>query len=283
MKTKEKGVQNQSDVYFVSPSNLALNTFLYVTCVGHFFYEDDYHLWRENYNSYLCMYLVKGKARIMSGEQAYLAKQGDFVYLDCYKPHGYEAVSDLETIWFHFDGVGAKQINAALQELDTVVFTLSDNTRAVHCMKQIYENYCRRNPRSEPVISSVIMAVLAELFPSSQTRVNNKSMVEADIMEQTFEYVRQHLSDELTLEVLATQASLSKFYFSRVFKKETGFTPHEYVCKARLNYAKELLRGTDCILRQIAHQCGFPDESSFSAAFKKNVGLTPGEFRRMKL
>ena len=283
MKTKEKGIQDRSDVYFVSPSNLALNTFLYVTCTGHFYYEDSYHLWRSNYNSYLCMYLIKGKAKITSGSRTFLAKAGDLVYLDCYQPYGYDAVSELETIWFHFDGMGARQLNQAIQELDATVFTLNDNTRAVNYIKRIYQNYHQGGQESEPVISSYIMSVLSELFPSSQNSVNRQVSEQLGIVEQTMEYVKQHLNSELTIEILANQVSLSKYYFARSFKKETGYTPHEYVLKARINYAKELLRGTEMVLRQIALECGFTDESSFASAFKKYVGMTAGEFRKMML
>ena len=64
MKTKERGIKPDSDIFFSTPSNQTLKLFYYVTCTGHFYYEDFYRLHRDSYNSFLIMHIVKGKANI---------------------------------------------------------------------------------------------------------------------------------------------------------------------------------------------------------------------------
>ncbi|MDF2538951.1 MAG: hypothetical protein K0S76_1972 [Herbinix sp.] len=282
MKTNEKGIKKISDVYFCTPSNLALNTFLYVTCTGHYLYEEGYHVQRDKYNSYLIMYIVKGKARINVSGRYNAAKAGDIVYMNCYEPHGYEASEDLETLWFHYDGISAKEYDRALSEYDCSVFTLLDASRAVHYIKKIFENSFKGNRDNEAVISSYICAVLSELFPSL-TSYEGGSVNGSTILEDTMRYVTENLNGNLDISVLAKNVSLSEFYFARTFKKVSGYTPHEYVVKARINQAKILLKGTDRPLKKIADECGFSSESGFVTTFKKNTGVTPGEFRKIVL
>lgn len=286
MKTREKGILNNSDIYFLTPSKQAQNTFFYVTCVGHFFYEDTYRIRRENYHSYLLMYLKNGNAVIEANGKSYQAQKGDLVYMNCYEPHGYRAAKQLETIWFHFDGIGAAAYFKALSETESPVFHLADDTRTLHYMKKIYENYKERpNFRfqaSEAVVSSYVTAVLAELFQNTLGETRDMDRY-ADVAEETKQYVEEHLPETLDIATLASNVSLSEYYFARVFKRESGYTPHEYVVKTRINRAKILLKSTGLPQREIAVQCGFLNESRFITAFKRSAGMTPGEFRRLKI
>ena len=70
---------------------------------------------------------------------------------------------------------------------------------------------------------------------------------------------------------------LSPFYFQRLFLKETGLSPHEYLVHFRLKKARELLiRGSS--IAGAVYDTGFVDQSHFSRAFKRFVGVTPGEY-----
>ena len=101
----------------------------------------------------------------------------------------------------------------------------------------------------------------------------------ADIIEDSVAYINDHLAQELSLEDLAAQAALSPFYFSRLFKRETGYSPHRYILTARISNAKFLLHSTGDSVKKICFTVGFTSESSFCTAFKKETGLTPSEYR----
>ena len=103
--------------------------------------------------------------------------------------------------------------------------------------------------------------------------------VSANFIEDMVAYINEHLAGPLTLEELASQASLSPFYFSRLFKKETGFTPHGYVITARVNNAKFLLKSSNATIKEICFGTGFTSESSFCTTVKKITGSTPSEYR----
>lgn len=89
-----------------------------------------------------------------------------------------------------------------------------------------------------------------------------------------------HYTDpNLMLQDAAQAVNMSNSRFSTVFAQETGKTFTEYLTTLRLNRAKELLRDTDRKSGQIALDVGYNDSHYFSYLFKKNTGLTPGEFR----
>jgi AraC family transcriptional regulator len=93
------------------------------------------------------------------------------------------------------------------------------------------------------------------------------------------EYVRAHLDDDLALEDLAQEVGLSKYHFSRRFKRRTGQSPYQFVIYERVRTARRLLRNTTRPLAQIAFDVGFSSQSHFTRTFKRHVGVPPGRYR----
>lgn len=91
--------------------------------------------------------------------------------------------------------------------------------------------------------------------------------------------IHENLSRELSLEDLSGRVAISPFYFSKLFKEETGENFIDYITMARMQKAKELLRDPSLSVRQICGEAGYADPNYFSKLFKKIVGLTPTEFR----
>ncbi len=96
---------------------------------------------------------------------------------------------------------------------------------------------------------------------------------------RVIDYIRAHLADDLAIAELATQAGLSSFHFARVFRRETGETPHQFVTRLRLEEAARQLRATDQTVLQIALGVGFESASHFSVQFKRGYGVTPLAYR----
>jgi AraC family transcriptional regulator len=81
------------------------------------------------------------------------------------------------------------------------------------------------------------------------------------------------------LTELAGVACLSSYHFSRSFKQTTGVGLHYYVMQRRLERAKTLMRRTNQSLAVIAQEAGFADQRHLNAAFRREIGVTPGQFR----
>ncbi|MBI4781622.1 MAG: helix-turn-helix transcriptional regulator [Oscillatoriophycideae cyanobacterium NC_groundwater_1537_Pr4_S-0.65um_50_18] len=94
-------------------------------------------------------------------------------------------------------------------------------------------------------------------------------------------YINDYLDQELSLEELAAIAQLSAYHFCRSFKLSTGFTPHQYVIRQRVERAKLLLKDGKMGITEVAIACGFTHQSHLNRHFKRLTGLTPKKFSRL--
>ena len=86
---------------------------------------------------------------------------------------------------------------------------------------------------------------------------------------------------ETAIAELADQVHLSYFHYSRLFKKISGYTPSDYLVMVRVNKAKSLLKNMHKPITDIALECGFTEHKTMIAAFKKHMGHTPTEYRKV--
>lgn len=95
------------------------------------------------------------------------------------------------------------------------------------------------------------------------------------------DYINNHLNEDLSLDHLASFFYSSKYHISHVFKDNMGISIHQYIIKKRLSASKNgILSGIP--FKEIYHQYGFTDYTSFYRAFKKEFGLSPKEYREQK-
>jgi AraC family transcriptional regulator len=93
-------------------------------------------------------------------------------------------------------------------------------------------------------------------------------------------YIEEHLADDITVADLANVACLSVFHFTRAFAASMGVPPHRYVSRRRLESAKAMIAAGRASLLEIALDCRFSSQSSFTRAFRRATGMTPAEYRR---
>ena len=94
------------------------------------------------------------------------------------------------------------------------------------------------------------------------------------------DYMKNHLSEPISLEEMGRLTDYSALHILRLFKRDTQKTPHAYLTALRMAYARELLAEGECSIAQIAERCGFVSESHFQSLFKKQSGMTPGQYRK---
>jgi AraC-like DNA-binding protein len=94
------------------------------------------------------------------------------------------------------------------------------------------------------------------------------------------EYIEEHFDRNLSLGELAAAACLSPYHFHRLFVKNTGASPHEYLMQIRIRKARELLLEGKSIT-STALETGFGDQSHFTRFFKRAVGIAPGRFVKL--
>ncbi|WP_330478823.1 helix-turn-helix domain-containing protein [Streptomyces platensis] len=102
----------------------------------------------------------------------------------------------------------------------------------------------------------------------------------AHTLADTREWAVRHLDEALTLDVLARHARVSTRTLVRMWRQETGSTPHQWLLRARVNHARELLEVTDLGIEQIADRCGLGTGTNLRARFRNALGTTPSAYRR---
>jgi AraC family transcriptional regulator len=123
------------------------------------------------------------------------------------------------------------------------------------------------------VVDEVERALHDGAAPPAPARNHDRAVTAAQCMEA-------RAAEPLTLDDVAQAAGVSAFHLMRVFRASTGITPHQYLMRVRLLRAMALLRDTATPIIDIAYDAGWSDLSNFNRAFRRDVGCSPGEYRR---
>lgn len=123
----------------------------------------------------------------------------------------------------------------------------------------------------------IVFQLLSRFFKQGQSKIE----MEDNRIAKTVLYIRKHLNEAIELEKLAEISCLSKDHFIRLFKKELGTTPLQYINQKKIEKAKLLLITEELAVKEIAFQLAFDDYSYFNRLFKKTTGVTPQEYRRL--
>ncbi len=93
-------------------------------------------------------------------------------------------------------------------------------------------------------------------------------------------YLGAHATEPISRWQLAEAINVSEDYLTRIFRKELGLSPWDYLTRIRINIAKKLLRTTTLTIGEVANQSGFQDQAYFCRVFKKATGMNPGKIRQ---
>jgi len=99
------------------------------------------------------------------------------------------------------------------------------------------------------------------------------------ILRRVIERMR-NFDSKLSLQMLAKESGYSRVHFLRMFRAATGYAPHSYLLKLRVDRVRELLANSTLSLTEIALECGFSSHSHLSRVFRQVLGATPSEYRR---
>ena len=230
-------------------------------------------------------YIIKGEWQVKMCGLEHQAGVGDIF---CALPS--------ETIWFGHEDKEADwewqeiQLNGPcaekfLKEFDlgrkSPVITPSEPSRALAIFKKMYE-LMAEDKRSVPEALALLFELVAvcvkgnKEISSYESLENSKKILVAKAKDffETSPSVKRNVSE--IAEILGVDRST----LFRAFKEETGMSPHEYIDRARLFHAGDLLNSSKMSIRDVALNSGFSDVKYFIGWFKKKRGITPGEFRR---
>jgi len=138
------------------------------------------------------------------------------------------------------------------------------NTAAYSCLLRVY--------------AALAEAYLPDAPGSAKEPVR---AMDREIIASSMAYINEHYRDDLSLDDVAEFAGFSRYYFSRSFKKQTGYFFKDYLCQKRLQVAKDLLIRTDQPMREIAVVSGFGSVATFNRVFREKCECTPTRYREL--
>lgn len=125
-----------------------------------------------------------------------------------------------------------------------------------------------------------VQPLMAEMFRSYCRLVRDRSVSPySPTVQKVMLIIDTDITADLSLSAIAHQTSVSAGYLSALFRREVGETLTAYVNRRRVENAKKLLRTTRLQIQTVAQHCGIVDVHYFAKIFKKQVGLTPKEYR----
>jgi len=142
-------------------------------------------------------------------------------------------------------------------------------------------------PQAEAANTALLTALLTELYreytrepTAGEAEVSGTELHHYEIIMRSAARIRESPSEVLSVAQLASEAGYSVDHFSRVFLSITGLRPQDYLIKARIDRARQLLAESDLSIGEVATRVGFADIFYFSRLFRQRMGQPPSEFRR---
>ena len=131
---------------------------------------------------------------------------------------------------------------------------------------------------AEAMRSTLIMQLLVQIGRLNAAQSGDKRPYDPKIRE-TLSYINENLGRELSVDALAARVFLSRYYFMRLFKAQTGSTVHAYIRQKRLLSAARLIR-EGVPAGRAAEELGFGDYSAFHRAFRESFGISPAQLKK---
>lgn len=141
---------------------------------------------------------------------------------------------------------------------------------------QVIQRFAQHTQKEQYEMEAIMMMFISRFYRQSVTinETNDSRVLRVQ------QYILQHISESLPLDDLAEMVGVCKDSLIRIFKRETGMTPVEYILNKRIEKAQIALLTQPSSMHDIAIQLGFGNQSYFASLFKKMMGITPLQYRK---
>ncbi|PKM49974.1 MAG: AraC family transcriptional regulator [Firmicutes bacterium HGW-Firmicutes-7] len=277
----ETGVLPNSHYFFFTPSTIFEKYYYYLLVCGHFHCQYGYKIKRKGNTEPLLICILDGQLHLDYENKQYTGRKGDILLIDCHKPHTYYSDPSCNFLFLHFGGSDSVRItNHLISQNGGALFQLETNQAISQILYELITKLYYEQTINDIELSCIVYNCLC-LTQAINEILATPSSPNSSIISNSIYYIRNNISKSLTLKDLADQASLSIYYFSHLFKKETGISPIEYIALTKINIAKTMLKTTQSSVSEIAESLGYSSSSSFINAFTSRVEISPMKFRNM--
>ncbi|MFC6672275.1 AraC family transcriptional regulator [Marinobacterium aestuariivivens] len=258
---------------------------LYPLGIGYYQHARGHRMQRDRHDDYLLIYCIEGRGRIETDGRNRRIRPGDLVLLPRGHSHRYEtdAREPWTIYWVHFDGPRADDFIAALEpDPQSPLIPLGIHSRLVADFEALIDArqashnlaafvHCANQLRQ-------LLTHIALLRPIAKRQADDSLD-----LEKVHSLMQARLHEQLDVGTLAAAVSLSKYHFIKKYKALTGTTPINHFIHLKIERACHLLDVTTKGVNEVAWAVGYEDAYYFSRIFKKSMGISPTQYRRIRL
>lgn len=244
------------------------------------------------------LYVTKGSAQITIRDKTYDMMPGYIYMIPAFTKHSCTCNGDFEHYYLHL-----YQENRQGTLLDDYDFPFE--IQADTLTRPLFERICQINPEmvlpdsntykledSNTIIRSIAhnkgrtfsvrietRGIIYQLISGFFYQAVPKTPVKDNRIDDIIKYIRKEIYNNIDMDHLVKMCCMSKDHFIRLFRKEVGETPVQYINHKKIEQAQLLLLTQDCSVKEIAYSLSFTDNSYFNRLFRKVTGISPSKYR----
>ncbi len=274
---------------------------------GDYYYNYDTPLFSKTsfpthfHQNYELMYFVSGKATFIVEGSEYTASAGDIFFTRPQELHSILLRGGKYTRhFFQFSRVFVSGLFGDYNLLEKQDARKSGTRNKIPAalvekyalgtfFMRLHDEMTNLRPETAVLVQSLTVQMLLqindllkkhEIAETEGTFFEQEGAGDADVkIRKIKECIKSHAVENISLDEIADEVFMNKFYLCRFFKEHTGISPKQYVSIIRIHRARNLI-AQGLQLADVVEQCGFSDYSSFYRTFVKVSGITPGEFKK---
>ena len=251
---------------------------IYANRVGANIAMPNYHIGPRVTPYYYLLCVIEGEGQFIQQGKTYQLKENDIFCLLPQVIHEYYSnpKHPLKKFILAFNG---KQ---AIQTLAQIGLTPEQPHRTNGVTKQTIDAFLQLFRHHDHPITrlSGIYTILQTLTVNQLTTSPTTAYENIDWLTQGKHHIEHYFLEQLTVEQIADKVGIERTHFTKMFTKRFNLSPMQYILQLRMNEASLLLQHTNYQIIEIAHAVGYQDISSFSKAFKRQVGVSPVRYRQ---
>ncbi len=245
----------------------------------------------HTHNCYEIIYLKQGILRVQIEGKIYRAVGPSLIFLSKLETHSLKVEGNVyERYWLCISSARASNLirNYKLltllsnrhedfcHVLDVTPFYDEANRIFSSCVAEFNADLPFADEKHAALLSELLV-IIYRLNPALFANEDNKTVSTIWKIQCRFE---KEYANNFTLANLSKEYHMSPSYLSHLFKRVTGYAPMSYLNKCRLSEARRLLSETDMSVTDVVYATGFSDSSNFSRLFKREIGLSPNEYKK---
>lgn len=253
-----------------------------VTAAGFYHRAAGHFMRRSEHDEHLVGYVTSGHGYLQIGhslEAIYEIGPGSLWWIPPNVPHYYYAAPDQpwSVYWAHLQKSEATNIYNLIGFHEEPVVQIGVSMDQIQGFERILSSLNHESSSVSQLVaaSASLRAWLCEAAVILEQEGDRRE----PLVERANKVFADNLRQKFSLEDIAAEFHLSKFHFSRKYKKLTGKSPANAFMEYKINHACELIQRDESNISQISYQLGFNDEAYFAKVFAKYIGLSPSKYR----